>query len=64
MNKQFSITTNDGHGHGDIIGAFTVEAHDEKAAVQAAYRRLTHQDDFDTIVVSATPVPAPQEVTA
>ncbi len=62
--KQFSITTNDGRGHGDVIGDFTVEAHDEKAAVTAAYRRLTHQDDFDTIVVSATPVPAPQEVTA
>ena len=62
MSKQFSITTN--HGHGDIIGAFTVTAETSDEAVQKAYRLLATRGDYDTIVVSADPVPAPQAVPA
>ena len=60
MSKQFSITTNDGHGHGDIIGAFTVTAETSDEAVQKAYRLLATRGDYDTIVVSAGPASTPE----
>ena len=60
MSKQFSITTNDGHGHGDIIGAFTVTAETSDEAVQKAYRLLATRGDYDTIVVSADPASTPE----
>ena len=64
---KYSITTNDGTGHGDHVAAFTVSvplAPTATEAVQQAYRLLASRGDYDTIVVSANPVPAPQEVTA
>ncbi len=54
--KQFSITTNDGHGHGDDNTSLTVEATDPAEAVQKAYRLLATRGDYDTIVVSADPI--------
>ncbi len=60
--KQYSVTTNDGHGHGDHIGAITVKADTPEAAVQAAYRQLASQGDYDTIVVSVDPIGAAQAV--
>lgn len=61
---KFSITTNDGHGHGDDIGALIVAADNETEAIQAAYRRLAESGDYDTIVVSANNVSTPEGVTA
>lgn len=61
---KFSITTNDGHGHGDDIGALIVAADNETEAIQAAYRCLAESGDYDTIVVSADLAPAAEAVTA